>query len=90
MGKTELSADYAACFTIHAESNALLRADYSQIQGGTIYVSHASCQDCAKLVSNSGLSTLVHVVSEKDLHRDPDSVEQYLRDTGMKVVRING
>lgn len=89
MGKTDLSSDYGACSTIHAEANALLRADYSMIQGGTIYVSHSSCINCAKLVANSGLSTLVHRVTEADAHRNPDAVEKYLRDAGMKVVRIS-
>lgn len=88
MGKTELSSDYGACSTIHAEANALLRADFTEIQGGTVYVSHSSCINCAKLVANSGLKTLVHRVSDADLHRNPDAVEQYLRETGVAVVRI--
>lgn len=88
MGKTDLSADYGACASIHAEANALVRADFTQIQGGTIYVSHSSCINCAKQISNSGLVKLVHRVTEADAHRNPDEVEKYLRETGVEVVRV--
>lgn len=87
MGKTNLSADYGACSTIHAEANALIRADFTDIQGGTIYVSHSSCINCAKLVANSGLAKLVHRVTEADAHRNPDEVEEYLRSAGLEVHR---
>ena len=87
MGKTDLSSDYGACSTIHAEANALVRADFSEIQGGTIYVSHSSCINCAKLIANSGLRKLVHRVTDADAHRNPEQVERYLRDCGISVVR---
>lgn len=87
MGLTDLSSDYGKCEAIHAEANALVRADFTQIQGGTIYVSHSSCINCAKLVANSGLVRLVHHVSEADLHRNPDEVEEYLSSSGIEVFR---
>jgi dCMP deaminase len=87
MGMTDLSADYGSCSSIHAEANALIRANFTEIQGGTIYVSHASCINCAKQVANSGLVKLVHRVTDADLHRKPDEVEEYLRAAGLKVVR---
>lgn len=83
----ETSANYDTCFSIHAEANALVRADYTEMHGGTIYVSSASCINCAKLVANSGLSRLVHVVSPKDQYRDPDGVETYLRMCGLSAQR---
>jgi dCMP deaminase len=86
-GKTDVSANYDACPAIHAEANALLRADWTQIQAGTIYVSHASCINCAKLVANSGLTRLVHFIDDKAEQRNPDEVEAYLRRAGMHVER---
>lgn len=83
----ETSIDYSRCATVHAEANALLRADFTDIAGGTIYVSSACCRDCAKLIANSGLRTVVHVVSPDDQHRDPDGVEEYLRNCGLSVQR---
>jgi len=86
-GETELGANYDECFTIHAETNALIRADFTQIQRGTIYVSHASCISCAKSIANSGIARLVHRVGPGDAHRDPERVERYLRQVGISVSR---
>jgi len=84
-----LSPSYDECATVHAEANALLRADFTDIRGGTIYVSSACCRGCAKLIANSGLTRVVHVVGPNDLHRDPDAVETYLRTCGLTVTRAN-
>jgi dCMP deaminase len=83
----ESGASYDRCFSIHAEANGLLRADHTAIQGGTIYVSAACCINCARLIANSGLRRVVHVVGECDAHRDPDGVEQYLRRCGLSAIR---
>lgn len=87
-GETGLTANYDACPAIHAEANALIRANFTEIQGGTIYVSRACCINCAKQVANSGLARVVHRVTSDDLHRDPDSVEDYLQRAGLEVVRV--
>jgi deoxycytidylate deaminase len=87
MGDAPLSADYSTCDSIHAESNAIARANFTEIQGGTIYVTHASCINCAKLVGNSGIVRLVHRVTEADAHRQPQQVEEYLRTIGVEVTR---
>ena len=82
------STSYDNCLAIHAEANALLYADASQIRGGTIYVSRAVCISCIKLISNSGLSRLVHRVSPDDLHRNPDLVEDMALNAGLETKRI--
>jgi len=87
MGLTDLSADYSACESLHAEDNALLRADFTEIRGGTIYVSRAICIICARRIANSGLRQAIHRVTDSDLHRDPDKVEAYLTQVGIAVFR---
>jgi dCMP deaminase len=87
MGDSPLGADYSSCDAIHAESNAIARADFTEIQGGTIYVTHASCINCAKLVGNSGIARLVHRVTNADAHRQPEKVEAYLQKIGVEVNR---
>lgn len=87
MGLTDLSADYSACESLHAEDNALLRADFTAIKGGAIYVSRAICIICARRIANSGLKTVIHQVTDEDMHRDPDKVEKYLVDLGFFVAR---
>lgn len=80
-----LPGTYHTCPSLHAEANALLRADRTKIEGGTIYVSSAVCHDCAKLVANSGLARVVMDVLPGDAHRDPAGVEAYLRTCGLLV-----
>ena len=47
------------CVSVHAEANALIAADRSRWQGGTMYVTKHPCWECAKLIANSGLERLV-------------------------------
>ena len=84
----ETSSDYSTCSTIHAETNALIRANHERIQGGTIYVSRAMCVNCAKNVANSGLKRVVQHVTEQDLHRHPREVISLLRRAKMYVTSI--
>ncbi len=76
---------YTTCAANHAEANAIMRADWSSIQRGTIYTSSATCINCAKLIGSAGLSRVVHNVSSDDLHRDPAAVTAYLESLGVTV-----
>lgn len=44
--------------TIHAEQNALLRASYKDLDGATLYVTDYPCVICAKMIANSGITSL--------------------------------
>jgi dCMP deaminase len=79
---------YQSCGTVHAETNTLLRADWTQIQGGTLYSSRSICQDCAKMICNSGVTRVVHIVTPDDVHRLPGDVEDYMREMGLHVTRV--
>lgn len=79
---------YSACKTIHAEMNGLLRSNFTDIRGGTIYVSSAMCADCVKVVCGSGLARVVHRVDPTQTHRNPDAVEKYLHEHGLSVHRV--
>ena len=74
-----------SCLSIHAEANALMFADRRDYEGGTIYVTRACCQDCSKLISNSGLARVVQIVTESDQHRQPEVSIEYLRKCGLIV-----
>lgn len=71
-----------ACPSIHAEANALLYASREQTEGSLLYVTHAPCADCAKLISASGVAGVV-ILREIDPHR-PNPVP-YLEGCGVKV-----
>lgn len=51
-------ASHQACRAIHAEANALLQAGRAA-RGGTMAVTTSPCLECAKLVANSGIKTLI-------------------------------
>lgn len=82
------SADYSSCPAVHAEANAIIQADHVSLQGATIYVTSAMCVNCAKIVANSGIQRVIHVVSAEDAHRHPDEVEKFLQTSGITTARV--
>jgi dCMP deaminase len=53
-------SEYTTCVAIHAEANAILHSDWTARKDGcTLYVNGTPCWDCAKLISNSGITRLV-------------------------------
>lgn len=84
--KTE---DYTDCPASHAEMAAIARADWSQLDGGTIYVTGAVCYGCAKLILQTNLANVVHVVRPSEAHRHPADVEAFLLNNGVRVHRWN-
>jgi len=84
-GVTPLDNMYETCPSIHAEANALLYVDRSRMEGGTIYITDASCMQCAKLVSNSGVSRVVMRIQSKAAHRQPDTVIDYYKKCNIDV-----
>lgn len=78
--------DYDNCVTVHAETNAIAKADRTRIEGGTLYVTSAICWDCGKVVANSGIARVVCRVDwQRDAHRDPQRTMDFLRQCGIKV-----
>lgn len=81
----ERGTTYSNCVSVHAEANALLFADRRDYAGGTMYVTNPCCWDCAKLVANSGIKTLVVKQSERDAHYDNDTSLNFIRSCGITV-----
>lgn len=82
----EPTSDYSDCPSLHAEANALSVCDRSVREGGTIYVTSQVCHACAKLVANSGLSTVVVRVTEDHPHRNFNESHEFLERCGLTVV----
>lgn len=70
------------CPSIHAEANALLYASRQNVEQATLYVTHAPCADCAKLISNSGVIRVV-ILEPPATHR-PNPIP-YLHKCGIQV-----
>ena len=59
-------------YVVHAEVNAILnsKASYSShVNGGTIYVSLFPCENCMKMIIQSGIKKIVYL---KDIYHDTD------------------
>lgn len=82
------SPSYDKCEALHAEANAISRANWTEIQGGTVYTSSATCINCARLVAASGIKRVVHQVSPEHAYRNPEDVEAYLESVGIRVKRM--
>jgi dCMP deaminase len=54
---------------IHAEMNAILKAAKSgnAVDGSTLYLSLSPCQNCCKLIIQSGISRVVYLEGYRDL-----------------------
>jgi dCMP deaminase len=80
------STSYGNCVSVHAETNAIAKADRTRIEGGTLYVTSAICWDCGKVVANSGVARIVcRVDMAADAHREPMKTINFLRDCGIDV-----
>lgn len=80
---------YDDCHSAHGESNAIARADFTQMDGSSIYVTTSMCKGCAKIVANSGVSRVVfrYVDDGSDDYRSPSITEDFLKACGLEVVR---
>lgn len=69
-------------YVLHAEANAITKVagSHNNSRGATIYVTHAPCLDCAKLIIQAGIKRVVY--SEE--YRLTDGVD-LLRQAGIEV-----
>lgn len=68
---------------LHAESNAIAKLAKSSESGlgASIFVTHAPCIECAKLIYQSGISTVYY----KDAYRSSAGIE-FLKKSKVKVI----
>ena len=69
---------------IHAEANAIAKLAGSNESGkdATMYITHAPCVECAKLIYTSG----IHNVYYKNEYRNEDGIK-FLHNCGLKVIK---
>ena len=68
---------------LHAESNAIakLAKSTSSGNGANIFITHAPCIDCAKLIYQSGINSVYY----RSAYRDTSGIE-FLEKSGVKVI----
>jgi len=70
---------------LHAESNSLAKLAKSNNSGmgASMFITHAPCLDCAKLIYQSGISSVLY----RNAYRDTAGVE-FLEKSGIEVKQI--
>ena len=78
-------ADTTLIYVLHAESNAITKACKSPIstEGATMYITHACCIECAKLIIQSGIKEVYYLQD----YRDRSGIN-LLRNVGLKVTKL--
>jgi dCMP deaminase len=70
---------------LHAETNAIAKLAKSNESGmgATMFITHAPCLDCAKLIYQSGISSVLY----RNTYRDTSGVT-FLEKSGVKVTQV--
>ena len=70
---------------LHAEANAITKLARSSEggDGATIFVTHAPCMDCAKLIYQSGINTVYY----RTAYRDTSGID-FLAKSDVEVIKI--
>lgn len=73
-------------YVLHAEANAILKVARStnSAVGATLYLTLSPCQECSKLVLQSGIRRLVFINQYKD-----DQGIRFLKEAGVEVVQLS-
>jgi len=48
-----------SCIALHAEQNALLRADWDEMQNATLYITEEPCEGCVRMITGTHLDRVV-------------------------------
>eukprot|EP00904_Undaria_pinnatifida_P004107 jgi/Undpi1/13698/HiC_scaffold_9.g03352.m1 len=78
----ELDTKYP--YVCHAEMNAILNKNSADVKGCSIYVALFPCNECAKLIIQSGIREVVYL---SDKYRDTTSMKASRRLFGLAGVR---
>jgi dCMP deaminase len=70
---------------LHAETNAIAKLAKSNESGmgATMFITHAPCLDCAKLIYQSGISSVLY----RDTYRDTSGIT-FLKKSGIQVTQV--
>ena len=70
---------------LHAETNAIAKLAKSNESGlgATMFITHAPCLDCAKLIYQSGISSVLYRNSYRDT-----SGKEFLINSGVEVTKL--
>ena len=70
---------------LHAEQNAIIQAALHGVgtDGGTIYVTHQPCLNCAKMIINAGIRRVLYAGDYPD-----ENSRRFLQEAGVSLLRL--
>ena len=76
---------YTKWYVLHAEANAITKVASStqSCKGATLYITMSPCQQCSKLIHQSGIKRLVYKTEYKD-----NSGVKFLEKAGVSITHI--
>lgn len=83
--EAENQLDTKYLYVCHAEMNAILNKNSADVKGCTIFVALFPCNDCAKIIIQSGISEVVYL---SDKYKDKAPFEASRRLLNMAKVRL--
>ena len=86
----EREGDYLDCkypYVVHAEPNAILNSTTS-LQGATLYVTLFPCNECAKLIIQSGIKEIVYMGDKYDGTPSDLASKKMLKAAGIKTRKM--
>ena len=86
----EREGDYLDCkypYVVHAEPNAILNSTTS-LQGATLYVTLFPCNECAKLIIQSGIKEIVYMGDKYDGTPSDVASKKMLKAAGIKTRKM--
>lgn len=73
-----------SCIALHAEQNALLRASWDEMQGGTLFCTHEPCGGCQRMLCGTPLDRVIWALTDAERETLPPGALRY------HEVRIRG
>ena len=86
----EREGEYLECkypYVVHAEPNAILNSTTS-LQGATLYVTLFPCNECAKLIIQSGIKEIVYMGDKYDGTPSDLASKKMLKAAGIKTRKM--
>lgn len=75
-------------YVVHAEPNAILNST-NKLDNATIYVTLFPCNECAKLIIQSGIKEIVYVSDKYDGTNENTASKKMLKSAGIKLRQMN-
>lgn len=82
-------SSYDNCIAVHAEQNAIIRADGAKMRGATLYVNGPPCYSCGKMIANAGIDRVVYNIDYAYGVGGWEETEAQLNDWGVTTVFVD-